>query len=102
MALTAIQCISNLKTELIHTMAKKRCSIVSMSVQCDMSYKALYNIINARTADMRLSTFLRICENINASLVSVFGVSDSSLLDDALSKAVFTIGSHKYILKRIL
>lgn len=82
-------------------MILKGWSIAQLSVQCDLSYKAMYNIINEETEDMRLSTFIRICENISISLVKVLEISNSEILADELSKALVTCGGNRYILKRI-
>lgn len=59
------------------------------------------NIINEETEDMRLSTFVRICDNVGISLVKVLEISNSEIIDDGLSKALITCGGNRYILKRI-
>lgn len=64
-------------------------------------YKAMYNIINEEPEDMRLSTFVRICDNVGISLVKVLEISNSEIIDDGLSKALITCGGNRYILKRI-
>ena len=95
------QCISNLKSELCREMLLKGWSIAQLSIQCDLSYKAMYNIINEEPEDMRLSTFVRICDNVGISLVKVLEISNSEIIDDGLSKALVTCGGNRYILKRI-
>lgn len=50
---------------------------------------------------MRLSTFVRICDNVGISLVKVLEISNSEIIDDGLSKALITCGGNRYILKRI-
>lgn len=95
------QCISNLKSELCREMLLKGWSVAQLSIQCDLSYKAMYNIINKETEDMRLSTFVRICDNVGISLVKVLEISNSEIIDDGLSKALITCGGNRYILKRI-
>lgn len=83
-------------------MLLKGWSIAQLSIQCDLSYKAMYNIINEETEDMRLSTFVRICDNIGISLVKVLEISNSEILADELSKALVTCGGNRYILKQLL
>ena len=61
----------------------------------------VYNIINEETEDMRLSTFVRICDNVGISLVKVLEISNSEIIVDGLSKALITCGGNRYILKRI-
>ena len=61
-------------------MLLKGWSVAQLSIQCDLSYKAMYNIINEETEDMRLSTFVRICDNVGISLVKVLEISNSEIL----------------------
>lgn len=82
-------------------MLLKGWSVAQFSIQCDLSYKAMYNIINEEPEDMRLSTFVRICDNVGISLVKVLEISNSEIIDDGLSKALVTCGGNRYILKRI-
>ena len=96
------QCISNLKSELCREMLLKGWSIAQLSIQCDLSYKAMYNIINEETEDKRLSTYVRICDNVGISLVKVLEISNSEIVSDEISKAIVTCGGNQYLLKQIL
>ena len=83
-------------------MLLKGWSIAQLSIQCDLSYKAMYNIINEETEDMRLSTFVRICDNVGISLVKVLEISNSEIVSDEISKAIVTCGGNQYLFKQIL
>ena len=82
-------------------MLLKGWNVAQLSIQCDLSYKAMYNIINKEPEDMRLSTFVRICDNVGISLVKVLEISNSEIVSDEISKAIVTCGGNRYILKRI-
>lgn len=51
---------------------------------------------------MRLSTFVRICDNVGISLVKVLEISNSEIVSDEISKAIVTCGGNQYLLKQIL
>ena len=73
-------------------MLLKGWSVAQLSIQCDLSYKAMYNIINEEPEDMRLSTVVRICDNVGISRVKARDISNSEIIDDGLSKALGTCG----------
>lgn len=89
-----------LREELIKKMNQKNCSIKDFSIACDVSYHSMRNIVNGISNDMKLSTFLKLCENANISYAEIFNINNSDVLDFALKSAVFSCGKSRYRLRK--
>lgn len=93
--------LCNLRDTLFKKMNLNDWSIFDLAIQCDLSYKATYNIINLTVSDIKFSTFIKICENLEIPLSEVLNISDDEIADKEICKGYFVCGKNRYTIKKI-
>lgn len=91
--------LCNLQTELFRKMNQCGWSVVELAIQCDLSYKTIYNIVTHAVSDIKLSTFVKICNNLDIPLSSVLMISDAELASQKIRESYLVCGGKKYVLK---
>lgn len=93
--------LHNLQTALFQKMNVHEWTIFDLSVQCDLSYKAIYNIITLSVSDVKFSTFIKICQNLEIPLSEVLMISDHEIANNEITKGYLVCGKNRYSLKKL-
>lgn len=89
----------NLSNVIMQEISRQGCTIAEFAEECDVSCRQLNDIKNRKTNDIKFSTLVKICENVENGYADVFEVECTKEFD--IEKFVLTNGREKYVLKKI-
>lgn len=93
--------LHNLQAALFQKMNVHEWTIFDLSIQCDLSYKAIYNIVTLSVSDVKFSTFIKICQNLEIPLSEVLQISNDEIASGEICKGYLVCGKNRYALKKL-
>ena len=91
--------MDNLSSILLKEMEEKKITLEQLSIICDISCRQISNIINRKSFDIKISTLIKICTNMNISISDVFCVEkefEETVVRKVITRFFVTDGKNKY------
>lgn len=59
---------------------KSKLTLLNISINSDVSYRTIQNIVSGKKCDLKLSTVLKICQALNSDLNSLANIKDKKTI----------------------